>query len=122
MVDPADLAARLPNRPLKPTEVEEIADAVGFSTQQVTHKTESGATYVPLFFVFDSQGAGEGLKKRTGDVYVLRMNENLSAWSGIVAEEGINGSEWLDVVKEWAGKMGYEIGEVSMKLDDPDES
>jgi len=113
MVDPnpAELADRLPQRPLTPDETDEIADTFGWSCNRVVYETAEGSEYVPLWFAFEATEQREGPQDEIqGDALGFSMNDELTEWTGHVEQTDIAQSTWLHVCELHAQEMGAENG------------
>jgi hypothetical protein len=113
MPDPSDLADKLPERPLRPAEVDDICNQLDWSTAKVSYETESGQPYVPVFYCFESHKPGG----TAGDAYALRLNDEMTEWTGSVERRDVEQDTWMTVCEALGGEMGAEVQLESVVLE-----
>lgn len=118
MVDAAALADRLPDRPLKPEEAQDIADGLDASLQTLSYETENGTAYVPTMFLFVPTGDSNEHDDDLGDAVGLHMDDDMTEWFGEVQAESVTMDKWLKVNEMWAAEMGLKMGDITMFGDD----
>jgi len=112
LFDPRDLAGQLPERPLRPEEVSDIADQLDLSVASSTIETESGQAAVPMWFAF-AHADGDG---KQGDALAFWFEGG--EWVGEVERADVSRALWLEVLDAFAAGAGYERGELSITTDD----
>jgi hypothetical protein len=107
MIDPSELADRLPARPLTPAEVGDICDRLEWSAHRIVYQTATGTDYCPLFYAFESTEAAEGPEADpVGDAYALSMDDEMTVWTGEIEATGVAQSTWLAVCETAGDEMG----------------
>lgn len=113
MPDPSDLADKLPERPLRPAEVDDICNQLDWSVMKVSFETESGQSYVPEFYCFESFGPGGTV----WDAYALRIDDDMRQWTGTVERRDVEQETWMTVCETMGGEIGGELQLDSMVLE-----
>lgn len=117
-VAPAALADRLPDRPLRPDEVRDIADQFEWSLFTVTYETESGTDYVPEWHVFRVTEPREGIDDDPrGDALSFWMDDDLETWDGEVSQEQLEESTWIATNEKYADYRGSEMELTGMRFE-----
>jgi hypothetical protein len=106
MIDPSELADRLPARPLTPDEVDELTDEFDWSVQRIIYTTDSGTEYVPEWYAFrateDRDTPQDDVR---GDALCFRMDDSMSEWHGEVLREDVSESTWMQVGERYAREL-----------------
>ena len=118
MIDPSELADRLPARPLKPSEVDDLTDEFGWSTQRIIYATDNGTEFVPEWYAFRATEDRETPEDDVrGDALCYYMDDSMSEWHGEVLREDVRESTWMQVGERYAkeltgGSEGMEVEKV----------
>jgi len=103
MIDPSELADRLPARPLKPDEVDDLADTFNWSVQRIIYTTDSGTEYVPEWYAFRATAERETPADDVrGDALCFYMDDEMAEWHGEVLREDVPESTWMQVGERYA--------------------
>ena len=106
MIDPSELAGRLPARPLKPDEIDELTDTFGWSVQRIIYTTDSGTEFVPEWYAFRAREGRETPQDDVrGDALCFYMDDNMSEWHGEVLREDVSESTWMQVGEQYAREL-----------------
>jgi len=130
MIDPSELADRLPARPLKPSEVDELTDEFGWSTQRIIYTTDNETEFVPEWYAFRATGDRETPADDVrGDALCYHMDDTMSEWHGEVLREDVSESTWMQMGELYAQELtggsegmtveSVEIEDSVRRLDDP---
>jgi len=107
-VNPSQLAAKLPDRPLKPSEVDDIVDRFEWSVQKIVFETpENAVEYVPEWSAFCPTDDVD-TDDPSGEVYEFYMSNDLDSWSGEVLEAETTLSTFVEVTERYADVAGFE--------------
>jgi hypothetical protein len=131
MIDPSELAGRLPARPLKPAEVDDLADTFSWSVQRIIYTTETGTEYVPEWYAFRAREERESPQDDVrGDALCYHMDDDMSEWHGEVLRSGVSESTWMQVGERYAREVTggsedmtverVDIEDRVRRLDDPE--
>jgi len=78
MIDPTELADRLPARPLTPDEVNELTNRFEWSVQRIIYTTDNGTEYVPEWYAFrateDRETPADDVR---GDALCFHMGDDI---------------------------------------------
>ena len=106
MIDPSELADRLPARPLKSDEVDELTERFGWSGQRIVYTTDNGTEYVPEWFAFrpreDRKSPQDDVR---GDALSFQMDGSMSEWTGEVLRSDVSESTWIQVGEAYAQEL-----------------
>jgi hypothetical protein len=131
MIDPGELADRLPARPLTPDEVDDLADTFGWSVQRIIYETESGTEFVPEWYAFRATEDRETPQDDVrGDALCYHMDDDMAEWHGEVLREDVLESAWMQVGERYAQELTggsedmtverVDIEDRVRRLDDPE--
>jgi hypothetical protein len=130
MINPSELAARLPARPLTPDEVDELTNRFDWSVQRIIYTTKSGTEFVPEWYAFRATESRKTPQDDVrGDALCYHMADEMTEWHGEVLREDVLMSAWVQVGERYArevtgGSGGMtvervEVEEQVRRLDDP---
>jgi len=106
MIDPSEFADRLPARPLKPSEINELTDIFGWSAQRIIYTTENGTEYVPEWYAFRATENRETPQDDVrGDALCFHMDDNMSEWHGEILRSDVRESTWMQVGERYAQEL-----------------
>jgi len=106
MIDPSELADRLPARPLTPSEVDELTDTFDWSVQRIIYTTDSGTEFVPEWYAFRATEDRETPQDDVrGDALCFHMDDGMTEWHGEVLREDVLESTWMQVGEQYAREV-----------------
>jgi len=106
MIDPSELADRLPERPLTPDEVDDLTDKFGWSVQRIIYTTANGTEFVPEWYAFRATESRETPQDDVrGDALCYHMDDSMTEWHGEVLGEDVRESTWIQVGEQYAREV-----------------
>jgi len=106
MIDPSEFADRLPARPLKPSEIDELTDEFGWSAQRIIYTTENGTEFVPEWYAFRATESRETPQSDVrGDALCYHMDDSMSEWHGELLRSDVLESTWMQVGERYAREL-----------------
>jgi len=106
MIDPSELADRLPERPLKPSEVDDLTDTFNWSTQRIIYTTDNGTEFVPEWYAFRVTESRETPEDDVrGDALCFHTDDSMSEWHGEVLRSDVSESTWMQVGEQYAREL-----------------
>ncbi|WP_135666673.1 hypothetical protein [Halorhabdus rudnickae] len=116
MIDPADLAETLPDRPLRSSEVDDIADKFNWSVMTAPYQSDvadegdTEQTLVPMWFVFQPTDtpSEDDINEIVGDAICMRLEQE-DGWIGEVIEADVTQSAWIKVNEAYSQAIGCDI-------------
>jgi hypothetical protein len=106
MIDPSELADQLPERPLTPSEVNELTNEFDWSTQRIIYTTDNGTEFVPEWYAFRAtEGRETPQDDVRGDALCYHMDDSMTEWHGEVLRSDVRESTWMQVGERYAREV-----------------